>query len=158
MSEAEDIRGPGVPISPVWIALFVFGGSYVIGYYFPNHIINGEISLKFVGYILMALSLYVMLDGNIRLNKANTNVPPWKPTNAIVKTGVYRFTRNPLYLSLWLLQIGLGLVLDNAAIVTGSFFFLLITWWVAVRKEEEYLEKKFGEEYLAYKKRVRRWM
>lgn len=158
IKDSDDLRGPGVPVSPFWIAVFIFGASYLVAHYFPNPIINDSTPLTYGGYFLMALSLYIAVDATIRLNKAKTNVPPWKPTSTIVQTGVYRFTRNPLYVSLWFLLMGLGLVLDRAAVLSGSFFFLIITYYVAVKKEEAYLERKFGDEYLEYKNRVRRWL
>ncbi|MDF1754245.1 MAG: isoprenylcysteine carboxylmethyltransferase family protein [Verrucomicrobiales bacterium] len=153
-----DLRGPGVQFPPPLIAFLVFGVSYAIGHYFPQSSTGGIIAFTYLGYMLMALSLYIAVDGTVRLNRAKTNVKPNQPTTSIVETGVYRFTRNPLYLSLGILQLGLGLVLDRLTIVIGSIVFFIVVRQVAVLKEEAYLEKKFGESYLAYRERVRRWI
>jgi protein-S-isoprenylcysteine O-methyltransferase Ste14 len=83
---------------------------------------------------------------------------PWKPTTEIVQRGPYRFTRNPMYLQMVLIVFGVG-------IATGNGWMLLlapVTGWAlqrwVIRPEEAYLEQKFGESYLAYKRRVRRWL
>ena len=89
---------------------------------------------------------------------ADTPVPTREPTRAVISKGPYRFSRNPIYLSFAILQLGI-------AVWTGSAWFLVvlvltmlvITTGVIVR-EERYLERKFGETYLAYKRKVRRWL
>lgn len=83
---------------------------------------------------------------------------PWKPTPRIETGGPYRWTRNPMYLQLLIVCVGVSILLAN-------WWILLLTpvagWTLqhlAIRPEEDYLEAKFGEEYLAYKRRVRRWL
>ena len=90
--------------------------------------------------------------------RAGTNVPPHKPTLAIVTGGPFRFTRNPLYFggTAAYFGMGLGFNLIWALILLVPMLFLLS--WGIVRREERYLEKKFGETYLAYKQRVPRWL
>lgn len=83
---------------------------------------------------------------------------PWKPTPEIISTGVYRFTRNPMYVGMTLLQAGIGIGLANAWVVALAPVSLAIVYAIAVRHEEAYLERKFGAAYLAYKASVRRWL
>ena len=72
--------------------------------------------------------------------------------------GIYRFSRNPMYLSLAGLLVALAVYLQSAVSFLGVFLFVyLITQW-QIKPEEYWLEKKFGEPYLAYKKKVRRWI
>jgi len=83
---------------------------------------------------------------------------PWRSTPEIISTGVYRFTRNPMYLGVGLLQAGLGVALANTwAVLLGP-----VTWAViqriAIRHEEAYLERKFGAAYTDYRRAVRRWI
>jgi protein-S-isoprenylcysteine O-methyltransferase Ste14 len=87
-----------------------------------------------------------------------TPVDPYKPTARIVDEGPFSFTRNPLYLSLFLLYGGIA-VLANAlwCLVLAPAVFIVIERGVVMR-EEKYLERKFGGEYVGYKKRVRRWL
>ena len=91
-------------------------------------------------------------------SRADTAVEPWKPTTAIVTTGPYRFTRNPAYLGMALIFIGIALLADAPwALVPLPFVLVLIDRGVIAR-EERYLEREFGDEYVGYKLGVRRWV
>lgn len=83
---------------------------------------------------------------------------PWKPTPSIVAAGLYRWTRNPMYVGMALLQAGGGLLKGYGWIVLLVPLSLWLVYLTAVRHEEEYLEIKFGEEYLRYRASVRRWL
>ena len=83
---------------------------------------------------------------------------PWKPTTEIVAGGPYRFTRNPMYLQMVLMCAGLGIVLGNAWVLLLTPLCAWALFHFVIRHEEAYLERKFGEAYLAYKRRVRRWL
>ncbi len=83
---------------------------------------------------------------------------PWKPTPSILNDGIYRYSRNPMYLALAVVQVGIGLGLGNLWIVAATALSLVAVYFVAVRPEEIYLEGKFGDEYRRYKARVRRWI
>jgi protein-S-isoprenylcysteine O-methyltransferase Ste14 len=92
------------------------------------------------------------------MSRAGTNVDPYKPTTAIVEGGPYRFTRNPLYVGLTLMYAGIAAfanALPAAVLLPGV---LAIMRRGVIEREERYLERKFGEEYLRYKGRVRRWI
>jgi protein-S-isoprenylcysteine O-methyltransferase Ste14 len=77
---------------------------------------------------------------------------------ALVVDGPFRFTRNPLYLSLTLLYSGTALLLNLLWVVLLLPIALVIMQFGVISREERYLEKKFGQEYLRYKTRVRRWI
>ena len=83
---------------------------------------------------------------------------PWKPTPSLIESGPYRFTRNPMYLQLVIICIGFAFILENAWILLLTPLAALALQELAIRPEEAYLERKFGETYLAYKRRVRRWL
>ena len=83
---------------------------------------------------------------------------PWKPTPSIEERGPFRITRNPMYLQLVLVCIGFAVILMNWWVL---LFTPVVAWMLqrfAILPEEEYLERRFGDGYLAYKKRVRRWI
>ncbi len=86
------------------------------------------------------------------------SVNPNKPTLQIVERGPFRVTRNPMYLQMVLICAGIAIILWNAWILVLT----PICGWVlqkfAIEPEEAYLESKFGDAYLAYKRRVRRWL
>ena len=91
------------------------------------------------------------------MRAAGTNVDPREPTLTIVRTGPYRFTRNPMYLALCLVQAAIGFLLNDAITVLFAVLLGVILHFGVVRREERYLEGKFGEQYLELKRTVRRW-
>jgi len=83
---------------------------------------------------------------------------PWKSTPEILSKGIYRFSRNPMYVGMALIQTAIALAKANGwmlALVPATLFFIYLT---AVRHEEAYLEGKFGDAYIEYKRSVRRWL
>ena len=83
---------------------------------------------------------------------------PWKATPEIISSGIYGVTRNPMYVSMGLLQLSVGIALDNGWILAFLPVVLGIVYVIAIRHEESYLEAKFGEAYQSYKSSVRRWI
>ena len=111
-----------------------------------------------LGPALLLLGLALALSFVRVFERAGTAVEPWKPTTAIVTDGPYRFSRNPGYLGMALAYIGIALLADALwPLATLVPTLAVVTWGVIVR-EERYLERLFGEEYAAYKARVRRWI
>jgi protein-S-isoprenylcysteine O-methyltransferase Ste14 len=118
----------------------------------PPHLV------PWVGIGLLLAGLAIGIPGRLALRSAGTSVKPTQPTTAIVMRGPYRFTRNPLYVGLTCFFVGLTLAFD-----TGWGFVVLVPLLVVmhfgvVRREESYLERKFGEEYRQYRGRVRRYL
>ncbi len=90
--------------------------------------------------------------------QGQASIPTNQPTDAIVKHGPFRLSRNPIYFSMILLQLGTG-------IWANSMWFLFLAaasagllMWGVISREERYLERKFGERYSSYKTEVRRWI
>jgi protein-S-isoprenylcysteine O-methyltransferase Ste14 len=92
------------------------------------------------------------------MRRAGTNVDPRAPALLIVTHGPFRFTRNPLYLSLTLLTIGLALCFNIIWALVTLVPTLIIMRQGVILREERYLEGKFGQPYLDYKRTVRRWI
>ncbi len=93
-----------------------------------------------------------------RFSRAGTTFNVSKPASALITEGPYRFSRNPSYVSLTLLYLGIGILLNNGWIlILVAPVFLVMDLWV-VRREERHLEARFGEEFLRYKAAVRRWL
>lgn len=96
--------------------------------------------------------------GRITLARGGTNVNPYKPTTSIITGGPYRFTRNPLYVGIQGLFLGLSLLVGTwwgLVLLVPAF---LILHYGVVQREEAYLERKFGQAYRTYKASVRRWL
>ena len=93
-----------------------------------------------------------------RFLKAGTNIPTHRPTTALVTDGLYRFSRNPIYLGLTLIYLALALGFASLGAVILLPPVLAVMQIGVIQREERYLEGKFGEEYRTYKARVRRWI
>jgi protein-S-isoprenylcysteine O-methyltransferase Ste14 len=92
------------------------------------------------------------------MRRSGQSENPWKPTTAIIERGPYRLTRNPMYLQMVIACIGVAVILGNVWILLLAFVCAWVLQVLAIHPEEEYLERKFGEQYRAYKRRVRRWL
>src|SRR5207248_528165 len=89
--------------------------------------------------------------------RARTNIDPYKPATALVTTGPYRFTRNPIYVAMTLLYIAAAISFRIIpALIVLPVAILLLQFGV-IHREERYLETKFGDRYREYRSRVRRW-
>jgi protein-S-isoprenylcysteine O-methyltransferase Ste14 len=90
--------------------------------------------------------------------KHQTAIQPWKTTTVLVTDGLYARSRNPIYAGFCLVNVGLGLVADNLWLVLSALPGAWLVTKIAIEKEEAYLEQVFGQEYLDYKDKVRRWL
>jgi len=148
---------PGIKFPPpVIYVLFAYAGakldnviSFSIGLTTPfNYWLTGIVVVVMVGFLIYMELLY---------KTKQTNPLPWAPTSNIIKNGPYAISRNPIYLVMTLIHLA-------AAFYYNSYWSLLMlipavpVINIFIKKEEKYLEEKFGDEYLAYKSGVRRWI
>ena len=111
-----------------------------------------------LGAVLVLCGLALLLLGARRFTAAGTNIPPTLPTTALVVTGPYRWSRNPLYLAMILVYAGIGFAALSSWVLLLAVPLILILNYGVVIREEVYLERKFGADYRAYRARVRRWI
>jgi protein-S-isoprenylcysteine O-methyltransferase Ste14 len=111
-----------------------------------------------LGALLILASILLVVAAARELAKAHTAFDVRKPTMAIVDTGVFRLSRNPVYFSMQLLCIGIALLTNSLAMFLLSVLAGSALCRLVIRQEERYLERKFGSRYLAYKTTVRRWI
>jgi protein-S-isoprenylcysteine O-methyltransferase Ste14 len=109
------------------------------------------------GILLVILAPALAISAAVTFKKAGTNVHPEEPALTIARGGPYRFTRNPMYLALCLLQVALGFLLNDWITLLFVVPLALILHYGVVLREEKYLTAKFGEPYLELKRSVRRW-
>jgi protein-S-isoprenylcysteine O-methyltransferase Ste14 len=115
--------------------------------------------LRIAAGTVAAVSSLVIMGFAIKLFRRTGQDPkPWATTPEIISTGIYRITRNPMYVGLALLQIAIGIGLANWWIIIGVPIVLLLIYSTAIRHEEAYLEQKFRRVYIDYKHSVRRWL
>ncbi|MDH3536911.1 MAG: isoprenylcysteine carboxylmethyltransferase family protein [Gammaproteobacteria bacterium] len=154
---AEDINGPGLKFPPPLLVLAVAGVAALVDWISPLPIIErGAPWLS--GAAVIALAMLLAVIALAHFISAKTHVEPWHPTTTIIQTGIYRFSRNPIYLAFCIATIGTGLVLNSWWVVASAAPLNLLLQSLVIRREEAYLEAKFGETYLEYKRRVRRWL
>ncbi|MBW2425998.1 MAG: isoprenylcysteine carboxylmethyltransferase family protein [Deltaproteobacteria bacterium] len=110
------------------------------------------------GTLLILAGVGLLVAAMRPFQETGQDPKPWESTPEIISTGIYRFTRNPMYLGMGLLQAGIGLSLANPWVVGLVPISWLIIYTVAIRHEEAYLEAKFGSAYTDYKRSVRRWL
>ncbi len=110
------------------------------------------------GAALVACGFVMIAMGTQRFLAAGTNIPPTLPTTALVVDGIYRRTRNPLYLGMILVYLGLGVAAGSLWAIGLVVPLLWVINTGVIAREERYLERKFGDAYRAYNTRVRRWV
>jgi protein-S-isoprenylcysteine O-methyltransferase Ste14 len=143
---------------PVLFFLCLLAG-WGLGFLVPFHPFEIGFAVRLIaGSVLFVVAFALAVSALVIMHRHNTPAEPWKPTKRIVNTGPFRFTRNPIY-------VALVLVLAAIAMQTASgwlmlfvpVLFLLLDLGV-IRGEERYLLAKFGEDYRAYMRQVRRWL
>lgn len=110
------------------------------------------------GALVVLLAIALFLSAVRRFRAAGTPVPGNQPTTTIVRTGPYRFSRNPIYLAFSLLQLGIALWLNSLWLVVTLLPALAVMALVVIPKEERYLEARFPSDYSSYRTSVRRWL
>lgn len=146
-------------VFPPVIYAALFGVGYIAHRLAPMHLFD-ELppAVRRFGWVLVAFGVLVGASAGFLFFRAGTTPNPRRPTTALVAQGPYRFTRNPMYLGLALVYLGVALLLNAAwPLVLFPVAIMLVERWVIAR-EEVYLERRFGDAYRAYKARVRRWL
>ncbi len=111
-----------------------------------------------LGSTCISIGLVVLVSGFRQMNNAHTNINPTHPATTIVTEGPFRFTRNPLYLGMTLLYLGIMFLVNSLWLLLILPFILVLMTVGVITREEHYLERKFGSQYFDYKQRVRRWL
>lgn len=147
---------PNLPTKPP----FVFVGAMLIGFavHWIKPIAARPDQWGGLGSVFCMLAGALALWSASALKRQRTDVRPWKPTTAIVTSGPYALTRNPIYLAFALLQVGIGLWTDRLAVVLMVIPAIIATNNWIIAREEAYLTRKFGQPYEAYLTQVRRWL
>jgi protein-S-isoprenylcysteine O-methyltransferase Ste14 len=141
----------------VW-ALAVIAGLALNWLVLPLPFLADDRNAGWLGTIVFFLALALFAWAIATMTRAGTNVPGNRPTRTIVESGPYRFTRNPIYLGMFLALIGLAIAFDTLWLLILLVPFALVIRYAAVAREEAYLDRKFGDVYRGYCARVRRWL
>ncbi len=139
----------------------LYGMAFVIGLLlhlvFPLHILP-TILARGIGVVCVLVSLPLALMTLRVLSRAHTPVDPMKPTTALVTEGPFRYSRNPIYVALTLLYVGVALLINALWILLLVVPALVVLRYGVIAREEAYLTRKFGDAYRQYTTQVRRWL
>jgi protein-S-isoprenylcysteine O-methyltransferase Ste14 len=124
----------------------------------PLPFLPAALPAVWLGAVVFVLALALFAWAIVTMTRAGSNVPTSLPATTIVDSGPYRFTRNPIYASMFLGLIGLAIAFDNPWLLLMLAPFALVIRYGVVAREEAYLERKFGDVYRGYRSRVRRWL
>ena len=111
-----------------------------------------------VGIAIASAGIATVASARILFLRTGQNPVPWTPSPELIERGPYRFTRNPMYVGITTLLVGIGLAVDVLWLSVLALVALSIVHVIAVVKEEAYLAEKFGDAYAAYRSRVRRYL
>jgi protein-S-isoprenylcysteine O-methyltransferase Ste14 len=110
------------------------------------------------GLLIIALGIALMTWAVRTFNAAGTNVDVRQPSTKVVSDGPYRYSRNPIYVAMALIVLGAAIWLNSLWILFSLVIILPVIETGVIRREEGYLERKFGKQYSDYKESVRRWI
>ena len=144
------VRPPLVYLSAIVLGL-------VVHVLWPRHIVPHSLGVPVCALLtLAAVTLFIYAVRTFRA--AGTPMPGNRPTTTIVRTGPYRFTRNPIYLAFSLFQLGLAVWVNSFSLLLTLIPAIALMSSVVIPREEHYLEARFPSEYASYKASVRRWL
>lgn len=151
---------PGVPFPPplVFMAALALGflahmiAPVGIGPASARRVVNA------VGWVLVVAWAAILLPAFRIFRRARTSILPNQPATTIVASGPYRWSRNPMYVAMTLLSAGVALVFNALWPLLFVPLAVIVTDRYTIAREEQYLERAFGDVYRDYKRRVRRWL
>ena len=149
--------GPDVKGNPLYISVYLLIASYIIGeFIFPKYPLFYILNL--FGLLIIILMVIVFFSSRNALKAHEEKLPPQTETNRIIKTGIYAYSRNPIYLCFVLFHLGMFLTFENIMYFLCSIglFFWLNNF--VIYEEEKYLKDKFGDEFERYCNSVKRWI
>ena len=162
MSIPSNRPHPGVPFPPPFIPVSVFLIGLAIERWGVrlrwSEWIGSRGPLSVVGWLLIVAGLGIGAWAITTFLRARTTVLPNRPSNALVTAGPYRFSRNPMYVGLTTLYVGLALLFDLVWPVLLLPLAIAGLRYLVIRREEHALGLAFGKEYARYRARVRRWV
>jgi len=153
-SDAADVR---LPPPLVYVAAVVTGVALHV-FVYPVHLAL-PMPVRIAAAVVTAVAGLALTGAALgAFRRTGQDPKPWKTTPEFIATGPYKWSRNPMYTGMALLQAGIAFGLANGWLLVLVPVVLAVIYMVAVRPEEAYLEEKFGESYRTFKRTVRRWL
>lgn len=158
MKQQDDTAGVIAPPPLMALAVVVLG--LLLDWLLPVYLLSVLLTLSLrivISVPLIAVGGALAMAGERRFHHAGTEVKPWRPSTALVTDGIFAWLRNPMYVGLTLLLAGLSIALASDWMLVTTVVFALVIHFGVVKREERYLETKFGDAYRSYKARVPRY-
>ena len=144
-------------VRPPLVYLASLATGAVLEFTMPLPVLRAALHVE-VGASVVVLAIALLGYSVAKFRAAGTPVPARKPTTAIVRTGPYRVSRNPIYLAFSLVQLGIAIWANSLWLLATLVVAVSLIHFMVIPREERYLEQKFGLQYLHYKAAVRRWL
>jgi len=139
----------------VYLAAILVGAALQVAW--PLHFLPRAIPPP-LGAVLIAGAALLFVPAVRQFRAAGTPLPGDRPSTAVVRSGPYRFSRNPIYVAFSLLHLGIATWADSVWLLATLAIAVAVMALVVIPREERYMARKFGDAYLDYKRRVRRWV
>jgi len=135
----------------------MFALSILANFLFPNPTIF-SVPISYLGVMPIIFGLWLCYQTRSLLLEQRTTLSPYETPSALVKSGPFRISRNPVYLGMTTILIGIAIILGSGVTLIFPLLFIIIIeiWFIPV--EEQKLERVFGEQYREYKRTVRKWI
>jgi protein-S-isoprenylcysteine O-methyltransferase Ste14 len=156
MNDPAEVANLGL-LRPPLVYLGAAGLGLAIHAYWPVPLASPTIAAP-IGTVIAALSAALFVSAVRAFRATDTPIPGNRPTRAIVDTGPYRFSRNPIYLAFTLLQLGFAFWVNGLGVLLTLVPAVALMSLVVIPREERYLEARFPATYAPYKATVRRWL
>jgi protein-S-isoprenylcysteine O-methyltransferase Ste14 len=150
-------ESPDVISCPPLVFIGALAAGLLLSWLAPLHNF-ATAPFKVVGALMGIFGTTVAFWGMYVFRRAGTNVRPDLPVNALVTSGPFRYSRNPFYVAMTVIYVGLTLYLGLLWPLVTLVPALIVVHWRIVRREEGFLENRFGDDYRAYKANVHRWI
>ena len=150
-------QGPLVKGNPLRIAVYLLVPCYLLGeFIFPQYPLLYLFNL--IGVIGLIISLFLFFSGFSIFKSYEENPTPKSVTKKLIKTGIFAYTRNPIYISFLLFHFSMFLTFENVMYLISSVGIAIWIHSYVIKAEEEYLLKEFSDEYQRYINSVKRWI
>ncbi len=145
-----------VAFHPPLLLIGAIGLGFAARWLAPAEFLPSGMALA-VGPVFTAAAFGLFLWAAWTMRRGGASIPTGQPTDYIIAGGPYRFSRNPIYLGMVLLQAGVGIWSNSLWFIGLAVLSVVLLNWGVIAREERYLARKFGQQYSTYKERVRRW-
>jgi len=155
-TEQQQVKKRWVPMPPTyfWSAVVLMVGLHFVC---PiKQIITGI--YRFLGAVLVVAGGWFNVWADLAFKKFKTTVKPFEQSNSLITSGLFRITRNPMYVGMVFTLLGLFVVLGSVTPIVIVPVFIIVVTVRFIIPEERDLERQFGEDFLGYKRKVRRWL